>query len=107
MLAIQDTTESNFSGRSARRAGLGPAGDGVSSVVFCHPLLLVDIVHEGVLSLARADIWTRADTPVGDRKKRSIDDKVSGRWLDATRACQAMAGVAAQVVTVADCEADI
>ena len=107
VLAIQDTTEVNFSGRAARRTGLGPAGDGVSPGLFCHPVLLVDIEHEAVLGVSWADIWTRADTPAGDRKKRPIDAKESGRWLDATRACEAMARVAAQVVTVADREADI
>ena len=107
VLAIQDTTEVNFSGRSARRTGLGPAGDGVSPGFFCHPLLAVDIEHEAVLGLTWADIWTRPQAPVGDRKKRSIDAKESGRWLDATAACRALGAVAAQVVTVADREADI
>ena len=59
VLAIQDTTEVNFSGRAAKRKGLGPAGDGVSPGFFCHPTLLVDIGREAVLGLARADIWTR------------------------------------------------
>lgn len=107
VLAVQDTTEVNFSGRSLRRTRLGPAGDGVSPGFFCHPLLLVDIEHEAVLGVVRADIWTRAEAPVGDRKTRSIDAKESARWLDATRACAGLAGVAAQVVTVADREADI
>ena len=107
VLAIQDTTEVNFSGRSLRRKRLGPAGDGVSPGFFCHPLLLVDIEHEAVLGVARADVWTRPDAPAGDRKTRSIDTKESARWLDATRACKGLTEVAAQVVTVADREADI
>lgn len=107
VLAIQDTTEINFSGRAARRTGLGPGGDGVSPGFFCHPLLLVDIEHEAVLGLAWAEIWTRPDTPASDRKRRPIDTKESGRWLDATRACAAIADVAAQVVSVSDREADI
>ena len=107
VLAIQDTTEVNFSGRAARRTGLGPAGDGVSPGLFCHPLLLVDIEHEAVLGVAWADFWTRAGEPAGNRKKRPIDAKESGRWLDATKACAALAEKAAQVVTVADREADI
>ena len=85
VLAIQDTTEVNFSGRGARRTGLGPGGDGVSPGLFCHPLLLVDIEHEAVLGLAWADIWTWPQAPAGDRKKRPIDAKESGRWLGATQ----------------------
>ena len=107
VLAIQDTTEVNFSGRAARRTGLGPAGDGTSPGLFCHPLLLVDIEHEAVLGLAGADIWTRPQTPADNRKKRSIDAKESGRWLQATQACSHAAKVAAEVVTVCDREADI
>jgi Transposase DDE domain len=107
VLAIQDTTEVNFSRRAARRTGLGPAGDGVSPGLFCHPLLLVDIEHEAVLGLMAADIWTRPQAPAGNRKKRPIDAKESGRWLDATAACRGVGEVAAQVVTVADREADL
>ena len=107
VLAIQDTTEVNFTGRAARRTGLGPAGDGQSPGLFCHPLLLVDIEHEAVLGLAAADIWTRPAEPVGNRKKRPIDAKESGRWLAATQACGRVAEVASEVVTVADREADI
>jgi len=107
VLAIQDTTEVNFSGRAAKRTGLGPAGDGVSPGFFCHPLLLVDIAHEAVLGLAAADIWTRPQAPAGNRKKQPIDAKESGRWLATTQACRTVAEVAAKVVTVADREADI
>lgn len=107
VLAIHDTTEVNFKDRAARRTGLGPAGDGVSPGFFCHPLLLVDVEEEAVLGLARADIWTREAAPTGDRAKRAIADKESRRWLDATRACAHVAEVAAQVISVADREADI
>lgn len=107
VLAVQDTTEVNFSRRAAKRTGLGPAGDGVSPGLFCHPLLLVDIEHEAVLGLTAAEIWTRPAAPAGNRKKQPIDAKESGRWLTATGACRAIGEVAAQVVTVADREADI
>ena len=107
VLAIQDTTEVNFSGRAARRTNLGPAGDGVSPGFFCHPLLLVDIEHEAVLGIAAADIWTRPPAPAGDRKKRPIEAKESGRWLAATEACRNIAASAAHVISVADREADI
>jgi Transposase DDE domain len=110
VLAIQDTTEINFSGRAAKRKGLGPAGDGVSLGFFCHPTLLVDIEDEAVLGLVRADIWTRedaAEAPKAHRHKRAISDKESGRWLDATRAATGIAAVASRVVMVADREGDI
>jgi len=107
ILAIQDTTEVNFAGRAARRTGLGPAGDGTSPGLFCHSLLLVDIEHEAVLGIAAAEVWTRPPAAAGNRKKRPIDAKESGRWLKATAACRSVAEVATQVVSVADREADI
>ena len=110
VLAIQDTTEINFSGRAAKRKGLGPAGDGVSPGFFCHPTLLVDIEHEAVLGIARIDIWTRADdveNPKPHRHKRVIADKESGRWLNATAAAATITTVASRVVMVADREGDI
>ena len=110
VLAIQDTTEINFSGRAAKRKGLGPAGDGVSPGFFCHPTLLVDIEHEAVLGIVRADIWTRDDDiekPRADRRNRAIADKESGRWLDATAAATKIATVARYVVMVSDREGDI
>jgi len=111
VLAIQDTTEVNFSGRAVRRSGLGPAGDGVTPGLFCHPTLLLDIEHAAVLGLTAAEIWTRdpAAPKAGSTaaKRRPIDDKESGRWLTATQGCQAIREVAAQVVSVSDREGDI
>ena len=91
VLAIQDTSEVNFSGRAAKRIGLGPGGDGVSPGLFRHPLLLVDGEHEAVLWITATSIWTRPAEPAGNRKKRPIDDKESNRWLEATEAGRAAA----------------
>lgn len=107
VLAVQDTTEVNFKDRSARRTGLGPAGDGVSPGFFCHPLLLVDVESEAVLGLVHADIWTREETPVAPRASRAIADKESRRWLAATKVCAGVAEVAAKVVSASDREGDI
>src|SRR6266481_3203032 len=42
VVAAQDTTEINFSGRSAARRGLGPGGDGKNPGFFIHPVVAVD-----------------------------------------------------------------
>ena len=110
VLAIQDTTEINFAGRAARRTGLGPTNDAAAPGFFCHPTLLVDIEHEAVLGLARAEIWTRADDGVKSmphRHKRAMCDKESARWCDATAATAGLAAVASRVVVVADREGDM
>ena len=107
VLLVQDTTEINFSGADRSRSGLGPAGDGRALGFFIHPLLAVSLEEEAVLGIADAQIWSRPQAPVADRKKRPIEQKESMRWLDATAAAAALVGVAAEVISVADREGDI
>jgi hypothetical protein len=59
ILAAQDTTEINFSGRG--RKGLGPAGDGEMPGFFCHAMVAVHADAEDVLGIVHAHIWTRSD----------------------------------------------
>jgi len=107
VVAAQDTTEINFSVRSASRRGLGPGGDGKSPGFFIHPVVAVDADEEAVLGLAAAQIWTRAADKVSDRHARAIEDKESARWLNGTRAAAAALNQASQVIVVADREGDI
>jgi hypothetical protein len=107
VVAAQDTTEINFSGRSAARRGLGPGGDGKSPGFFIHPVVVVDADEEAVLGLAAARIWTRAAEKVSDRRGRAAEDKESARWLEGTRAAAEALDQAAQVIGVADREGDV
>jgi len=107
ILAIQDTSEINFSGRDKKRRGFGPGGDGITPGFFIHPVIALDIESEAVVGLVDAEIWTRSEDRVASRRKRAIEDKESMRWL---LGCQAAAGVlskAANVTMVADRESDI
>lgn len=107
VLAIQDTSEINFSGRDKKRRGFGPGGDGVTPGFFIHPVIALDIESEAIVGLVDAEIWTRSQTRVASRRTRAIEDKESMRWLSG---CQAAAGVlseAASVTMVADRESDI
>ena len=108
VVVAQDTTEINFSGRSAGRRGLGPAGDGKAPGFFIHPNVVVDADAEVVLGLAGAQIWTREDGKVSARSARAAEDKESARWLEGSRAAAAaLVGHAAQVIGVADREGDV
>lgn len=106
ILVVQDTTEINFSGRAARRQGLGPAGDGVSPGFFIHPQVAVDVQHGCVLGLVGAEIWTRPEGKAADRKKRSADGKESRRWLTGAETAAQCNG-ATRIVVVGDRESDI
>jgi hypothetical protein len=61
VLAVHDTTEVNFKDRSARRTGLGPAGDGVSRGFFPKTMAagwqrLMDRLDGFTLAMARKDV---------------------------------------------------
>lgn len=108
VVVAQDTTEINFSGRSAARRGLGPAGDGKTPGFFIHPNVVVDADEEVVLGLAGARIWTRAEGKVSARSGRAMADKESARWLRGTQAAaDVLVGHATEVIGVADREGDV
>ena len=106
MVAAQDTTEVNFSGRDRGRRGLGPAGNCKALGFFIHPAVAVDAEDEAVLGLVDAEIWTRDGTPKAARRQRRFEDKGSRRWLDGAAAA-ARLGAARQVIVVGDREFDI
>ena len=107
VVAVQDTTEINFSGRDRGRHGLGRAGNGKALGFFIHPVVAVDAEDEAVLGLVDGAIWTRDGGAKADRRQRRFEDKESRRWLDGARAASARLGTARQVIVVGDRESDI
>lgn len=107
ILAIQDTTEINFSGHDASRRGLGPAAGGDSVGFFIHPLIAVDRDEGAVLGLIDAEIWTRDDGPTPDRRRLPFADKESARWLRGVERANERLSGASEVVTIGDRESDI
>lgn len=107
IVAAQDTTEINFSGRDRGRKGLGPAGDGKTPGFFCHAMVAVDADEEDVFGVVHARIWTRSDKAAAPRRSRAIEDKESMRWLEATAVAGDLLSGAAQLIVVGDREFDI
>jgi hypothetical protein len=107
IVAAQDTTEINFSGRDRGRRGLGPAGDGKTLGFFCHAMVAIDVEDESLLGILHAQIWTRPSERAPARRSRSIEDKESIRWLKASTAAGELLGGAAQLIIVGDREFDI
>ena len=107
ILAVQDTTEINFSGRDKKRRGFGPAGDGKTPGFFIHPVIAVDIESEAVVGLVDAEIWTRSAGRVPPRRSRAIEDKESARWLSGCQAAASVLSEAREVTVVSDRESDI
>jgi Transposase DDE domain len=107
IVAAQDTTEINFSGRDRGRRGLGPAGDGKTPGFFCHAMVAIDVENEALLGVLHAQIWTRPNERAVARRSRSIEDKESIRWLKASTAAGELLGSATQLIIVGDREFDI
>ena len=107
VVAAQDTTEISFWSKSAGGRGLGPGGDGQSPGFFIHAVVAVDAETEAVLGVVGARIWTREPEPVTPRRSRPAQAKESRRWTEGAQMAAERLEGAAQVVVVADQEADI
>jgi len=107
IIAVQDTTEINFSGRDRARCGLGPAGDGKTPGFFMHAAVAVDGADEAVVGLLDAAIWTRPAGRAGARRQRALADKESQRWLSTAQVVAERAAGARQRIVVGDRESDI
>jgi Transposase DDE domain len=124
VLAIQDTTELNFSGHKGSKRGFGVVGNGRDIGLFLHPVIVVDagdgdprqVGHAGgIIGLADANIYSRKKAPPGGRKKReverrrprAIETKESGRWIGGLRAADRVLQEAAMVTLIDDREGDI
>jgi len=86
IVAIQDTTEVNFSGRDRSRRGLGPGADGKAKGFFIHATVAVDADSEQLVGVLDAQIWTRP--PAGRRKRRqacTVEEKETMRWITAMK----------------------
>ena len=107
IVAVQDTTEINFSGRDRTRPGLGPAGDGKGLGFFVHPLIAVEREDGAVLGVVDAKVWTRTGKAKVHRHQRALEDKESRRWLEMAQSASERLDGAASVVITGDRESDI
>jgi hypothetical protein len=106
IVVAQDTTEVNFPGRS--RKTLGPAGrTGVTPGFFIHAAVAIDATDEAVLGLVEATIWTRDRRAVTARRRRSVAEKESQRWLTVAKETSERLARARERIVVGDSESDI
>jgi hypothetical protein len=108
VLAIQDTTELNFTHHPSKR-GMGHLDSASSRGLKVHSVFCVSAT--GVpLGLLHQRVWARDTATLGkkhQRHKKETKDKESQRWLTALEATQTAIASEIDVVTVADREADI
>lgn len=104
VLAIQGTTELDFSNHRATRR-VGPISKSCGRGLKVHTVLATNAA--GVpLGVLHQRVWARQATRSVD-KQRSIAEKESHRWLESLEATQALVSSETQVITVGDREADI
>jgi hypothetical protein len=107
VLAIQDTSEINFSRQRRRKSKLGRGGNGTDPGFFVHPVLVVDADNGVVLGIADTQVWERR-VPAGGARSRAMAGKESCRWLVGAKAAAGLRDAGATSVTViADREGDV
>jgi hypothetical protein len=108
VLAIQDTSELNFTDHPGMR-GRGRLPRPGQWGLLLHSVLAVS--EEGVpLGLLHQKTWTRDPAEEGSRhqrKARPIDHKESFRWIESSRVVHEVVPAGTRVIHVADREADI
>ena len=108
IVAIQDTTEVNFSGRDRSRTGLGPGAAGTAKGLFIHATVAVDQDSEQIVGVLDAQIWTRP--PAGRRKRRqacTVEEKETMRWITAMKCAHLrLLRVATKRIHITDREGD-
>jgi hypothetical protein len=107
VLAIQDTSEINFSQHERGKVAFGRGGNGVDPAFFIHPVLVVDADSGVVLGLLDVQLWERHG-PAARHAGRTTDEKESRRWLAGTAAAASLRAAGATAVSVvADREGDL
>jgi hypothetical protein len=107
VLAIQDTSEINFTTTEENRRGLGEIGKGKGRGVLLHPMLAVDASSGGLLGLAAGRIWTREGRVETPHSKRPLSEKESERWLTTAADAKPVLAAATMVTELSDRESDI
>lgn len=107
VLAIQDTTDLDFSGLK-QTSGLGFINQSMQQGIKVHSCFAVSGDGEP-LGLLHQHTWTRAERSGkrGERRKKATCDKESGRWLETLTAAEQGIDESVCLVHLGDREADI
>lgn len=107
VLAIQDTSELDYTAHAYRTEGLGRTSSNNKLGLLIHPVLVIDAVSHACLGIAHQTAWVREQTAQPKNKRRPIEEKESMRWLRGAQAAGQCLQQAASVTVVADRESDI
>lgn len=108
ILAIQDTTELNYTGKQVAES-MGHLANQYTRGLLMHSVLAAS--EQGVpLGLLHQQIWTRDLAKKGkvkERRKKATSEKESQRWLDSLQATEELLPRTVEIVHITDREGDI
>lgn len=110
VVVAQDTAVINQRGRERIEVGpTGRCGKQVMRGFFIHAAVAVmaEPQCEAVLGLVDAQIWSREDGGVEQRRQRRLADKESHRWVRSMQLSSHYLAAARQIIVVGDAESDI
>jgi hypothetical protein len=114
VLALQDTTEVNYSnhmGRLENDEDIGPVTLKNNAGFFCHPVLIIDTENQIPIGISSVEIWNRPwDKPnkhERDYHNQNIEDKESYRWIKSAEATKELLQEATCITIIGDRESDI
>lgn len=107
VLAIQDTTELNYSAHNRRTHGLGRLDERQNAGFYLHPVLALEATTGACLGIVDADIIVRGRDATPQHQSLPIEDKESYRWLRMAESSKQTLRSAKTVTMVADRESDI
>jgi hypothetical protein len=107
VLAIQDTSELDYTAHARRTHGLGGISSRKGRGLLIHPVLVVDAQSQACLGVVHEITWVRNIDAPPKRARRPIEEKESMRWLEGAQTAARRLREAASVTVVADRESDI
>lgn len=106
VLAVQDTSELDYSEHRRRTRGLGSLSNPEARGLKLHTVLAVS--EAGVpLGVVHQQMWSRGGKIIKSHRQRMIEEKESQRWLESLEVTQRVMPETVQMITICDREADI
>ena len=113
VLAIQDTTEFNYSGIKSKLGSddpdIGPTGCSKIAGFFCHPMLVINPISNALIGFSSVQnynrIWGQASKK--ERKNLDIEEKESYRWIESSIETKELLPENVTVTIIGDRENDI
>ena len=106
VLALQDTSEIQFSTTPGHRRGLGKIAKGNAHGVLLHAMIAVDATSGFCLGLVGGQVWTRQGTVETPHGERASADKELVRWLTTAEQGKDVLAEADMITVIDDREGD-